>query len=63
VQLRQCDVLSTILTNWTAVMAETHKSRVLAAAASLVKADGCYDLATIMREAVRIARRYNSLPT
>ena len=30
---------------------------------ALIKADGSYDLAAIMREAVRHARRYHVLPT
>ena len=50
------------LRNWTAVMADSRKARVRTAA-TFVKADGSYDLAAIMREAVRIARRYRSLPT
>jgi hypothetical protein len=37
--------------------------RVRQARASFLKADGSYDLAAIMREAVRHARRYPQLPS
>ena len=50
------------LRNWTGVMADSRKAR-LRAPVSLVKADGSYDRAAIMREAVRCARRYRSLPS
>ena len=50
------------LRNWTGMLADSRKSRVRAAV-SLVKADGTYDLAAIMREAVRHARRYTVLPS
>jgi hypothetical protein len=48
------------LTNWTAVMADSRKAR-RPGPVSLLKADGSYDLAAIMGQAVRHARRYPSL--
>ena len=48
------------LRNWTTVMADSRKSR-LRAAATFIKADGSYDLSSIMHEAVRHARRCSSL--
>jgi hypothetical protein len=48
--------------NWTAAMADSQQARRRAPVA-LVNADGSYDLAAIMREAVRHARRYGALPT
>jgi hypothetical protein len=50
------------LRNWTAFMADSRKARVLAPI-SFVKDDGSYNLATIMREAVRLARKYRTLPS
>jgi hypothetical protein len=50
------------LRNWTALMADSRKAR-RPGSVSLLKADGSYNLASIMREAVRCARRYPSLPT
>jgi hypothetical protein len=48
------------LRNWTAVMADSRKSR-LRTRTTFLKADGSYDLSAIMREAVRHARRCSSL--
>jgi hypothetical protein len=48
--------------NWTAALADSQQARRRAPVA-LVKPDGSYDLAAIMREAVRHARRYGALPT
>ena len=50
------------LRNWTGLMANNRQAR-LRAPVSFVKADGTYDLAAIMREAVRCARKYQTLPT
>jgi hypothetical protein len=50
------------LTNWSATVADIRKAR-RQSPVSFRKADGTYDLAAIMSEAHRAARRYPSLPT
>jgi hypothetical protein len=48
--------------NWTALLADGRRARHRPAVAFL-KSDGSYDLAALMREAVRLARKYGALPT
>jgi hypothetical protein len=49
------------LPNWQSVLRDLRTAR--QARSSFVKADGSYDLASIMREALRHARRYRHLPS